>query len=110
MDQLIIGCAYSREVWNILLTRLHLQDVVIVQEESMLQWWLRNRKLVEKHVRKGFDSLFFLIGWALWKERNARTFDGKSLSPAGLAIRIQEEANQWCLAGYKHLLSLLELL
>jgi len=26
--------------------------------------------------RKGFDSLFFLVEWRLWKERNRRTFNG----------------------------------
>jgi hypothetical protein len=68
MDHIIIGCVYSREVWSILLSKLHLQEVVLVQEENVLQWWLRNRKLVDKQVRKGFDSLFFLIGWTLLKE------------------------------------------
>ena len=71
MDRIIIGCVYSREVWSILLSKLHLQEVVLVQEENVLQWWLRNRKLVDKQVRKGFDSLFFLIRWTLLKERNA---------------------------------------
>jgi hypothetical protein len=105
----IIGCVYSKEVWNILLSKLHLQDVVLVQEEKVLEWWLRSRKLVDKQVRKGFDSLFFLVRWTLWKERNARTFNGTSTAPASLALKIQEEANEWCLAGYKQLLSLLAL-
>jgi hypothetical protein len=109
MDHLIIGCVYSREVWNILLSKLHLQDVVLVQEEKVLEWWLRSRKLVDKQVRKGFDSLFFLVGWTHWKERNARTFNRTSTGPASLALKIQEEANEWCLAGYKQLLSLLAL-
>jgi hypothetical protein len=65
---------------------------------------------IDKHVRKGFDSLFFLVGWMLWKERNARTFDGVSRSAASVTIMIQDEAEEWCLAGYKHLLSLLSLL
>jgi hypothetical protein len=55
------------------------------------------------------DSLFFLVGWTL-KERNARTFNGVATTPAGLALRIQEEANEWCLTGYKHLRSQLVLL
>jgi hypothetical protein len=33
-----------------------------VQEERVLEWWLRNRKLLHKHMCKGFDSLFFLAG------------------------------------------------
>jgi hypothetical protein len=44
------------------ISKLHLQDVVFVQEERVLEWWLRNRKLLHKHMCKGFDSLFFLAG------------------------------------------------
>ena len=47
MDHIILGCVYSREVWSMLLTRLHLQEVVLVHEDVMV-WWLRNRKLVAK--------------------------------------------------------------
>ena len=68
-----------------------------------MQWWLRCRKLVPKAARRGFDSLFFLIEWLIWKERNARTFGRDTTSPAGLQVVIQEEINAWCLAGYKHL-------
>lgn len=105
MNRLIIGCVYSREVWNILLTKLHLQETVFVQEEDVLEWWLKCRKRIDKQLRKGFDSLFFLIGWTIWKERNARTFNATSTLANQLALQIQEEANNWCLAGYKHLLS-----
>ena len=76
----------------------------------MLDWWLRTRKLLHKQLRKGFDSLFFLVGWSIWKERNARTFNGTSAAPSRLALLIQEEANEWCLAGYRHLLPLLTLM
>ena len=110
MDHIILGCVYSREVWSMLLTRLHLQEVVLVHEEDVIVWWLRNRKLVAKQVRKGLDSLFFLVGWRLWKERNARTFNGVSTDAGGLASAILGEAEEWCLAGFKHLLSLLTLL
>lgn len=51
----------------------------------------------------GFDSLFFLIGWRIWKERNARTFDGVSSQAGRLALAIQEEAVLWCAAGNRHL-------
>jgi hypothetical protein len=41
---------------------LHLQDIVLVHEEDVMAWWLRSRKLVLKPMRKGFDSLVFLVG------------------------------------------------
>jgi predicted negative regulator of RcsB-dependent stress response len=71
---------------------------------------LRTRKLVAKQVRKGFDSLVFLVGWRLWKERNARTFNAVSTPADRLVSAILNKAEEWCLAGFKQLLSLTFLL
>jgi hypothetical protein len=70
---------------------------------------MRSRKTIPKLIRRGFDSMFFLIGWLLWKERNARTFDGLPCSVAQLGTRFREELDAWCMAGYKHLASHLAL-
>jgi hypothetical protein len=32
--------------------------------------------MIPHEHRKGFDSVFLLVGWRLWKERNRRMFDG----------------------------------
>ena len=56
-------------------------DNLFLQEMKVFEWWLNAKKQVPKSLQKGFDSLFFLIGWSLWKERNARTFDTASCSP-----------------------------
>ena len=74
MDHILIACCYSREVWHLWLHKIHLQLPLGDHGEPALHWWLRARKLVTKPFRRGFDSLVFLIGWMLWKERNARTF------------------------------------
>lgn len=37
LHHIIIGCVYSREVWHIILNRLHLADAITVQEE-VLPW------------------------------------------------------------------------
>lgn len=78
MDHLLLRCVFSTEIWATFLRKLHLDDVVLVQE-NILQWWLHSRKLISKHVRRGFDSLFFLVSWMLWKERNARTFNNDAM-------------------------------
>jgi hypothetical protein len=103
---IVLGCVFSKEVWCWLLAMLHLQDVVLVHEEDVMAWWLRSRKLVLKPMRKGFDSLVFLVGWRLWKERNARTFSADTLSADALVAAILVEAEEWCLAGFKQLRSL----
>ena len=99
----LIGCA-CRNVVSDLVSQM------LVQEEKVLEWWLRSRKLVDKQVRKGFESLFFLFGWTLRKERNARNFNGVSTAPASLALKVQEDTIEWCLAGYKQLRLLLAIL
>ena len=103
MNHILLGCPFSREVWEAWFRKLHLQHTVVVQDEPAIPWWLRCRKALPKQLRRGFDSLFFLIGWSIWKERNARTFNGVSTSAARLEVSIQEEADAWCMAGYKHL-------
>jgi hypothetical protein len=103
MDHLLLGCCFSREVWSICLSRLHLLHIIVVVEQPVMQWWLRVQRLAPKAVRRGFDSLFFLVGWFLWKERNGRTFDSVSSTPAQLAARIFDEAADWSLAAFRHL-------
>jgi hypothetical protein len=79
---------------------------VPVQEPAM-SWWLRSRKTVDKAFRRRFDSLFFMLAWMLWKERNARTFNGVSKTAIELAHVIHDEATSSCLAGNRHLSRLL---
>lgn len=110
MDHILLGCCFSREVWHIWINKLHLQDVIAVREEKVMQWWLESRKLVPKSVGRGFDSLFFVVGWMLWKERNARTFGRDASTVVQLAMAIQEEIESSCMDGYKHLRLLMALL
>lgn len=60
MDHLLVGCVYSREVWGFILRKLHLQDVIVLQEEKAMESWLRNRKLIGKEDAfkgKEFENL-----------------------------------------------------
>ena len=84
--------------------------VVFIAEEPALPWCLRQRKQVPKELRRGFDSLVFLIGWMLWKERNARTFNNVAATAAQLAAIIKVEAESWCQAGFKQLGRLMAML
>lgn len=65
MEHILLGCSYSKEVWHICLLRLRLHHLVVPEQEPAMQWWLRQRKMLPKVLRPGFDSLFFLIGWSL---------------------------------------------
>jgi hypothetical protein len=80
-------------------------------EANVFSWWLQARKSVPKFPRAGFDSLVFLIGCSIWKERNPRTFGGPSTQPnAVLLSKIMDEAKEWSAAGYRRLGLLLALL
>ena len=103
MDHILLGCVFSRQVWHICMLKLQLQEVIVVAQENAMHWWLRSRKLVPKLLRRGFDSFFFLVGWSLWKERNARTFDRRTAAPPDLATFIFSEAACWLTAGNRHL-------
>jgi len=45
----------------------------------------------------------FIVGWNLWKERNARTFDRSSRQPAVVLQDILDEASLWMAAGFRSL-------
>jgi len=102
IDHILLGCAYSREVWATWMDWLHLPNVD-VRPQPFMEWWLSNRKRVDKHFRRGFDSIVFLIGWMLWKQRNARTFDGSTRTARELAVDIRLVAEDWRMAGYRQL-------
>jgi hypothetical protein len=70
---------------------------------ATLLWWLLCRKRIPKPICRGFDSLFFLVGWLIWKLQNARTFNGVATPPAQMDWKIQEEVDNWCLAGFRKL-------
>jgi hypothetical protein len=69
-------------------------------------WWRRLRAGLQPSQRKGFDSLFALVSWQLWKERNARCFRESAAPAAELLLVIKAQADLWVQAGAKRLGSL----
>jgi hypothetical protein len=49
--------------------------------------------------RRGADSLFALVAWELWKERNGRCFRDGSSSVQQLLGHIKQLVDQWIDAG-----------
>jgi hypothetical protein len=106
MDHILLGCVFSREVWASFLGLFLIDDLVSVREENAMAWWTGVRKLLPKELRRGFDSLFLLVGWQLWKERNDRTFNREASSAAQVVQKVLQEIALWGAAGYKHLRTL----
>nr|TKW38676.1 hypothetical protein SEVIR_1G131400v2 [Setaria viridis] len=58
------------------------------------------RSRLPRQRAKGLDSTVMMCSWAVWKERNNRTFDtARERSPQELLIAIHEEAANWLAAG-----------
>ena len=65
----------------------------------MLSWWRRLRSVFNGDRRNGMDSLFALVSWHLWKERNARCFRESTSTVDDLLHIIKAEADHWIQAG-----------
>jgi hypothetical protein len=96
---LLLSCAYSKEVWFVLLPRAGFHHLAPSQERSFADRWLLHRKQVHKDQRKGFDSFVVLVSWHARKERNARIFDKATQRVAQLVACIREEGQLWITAG-----------
>ncbi|PNT73128.1 hypothetical protein BRADI_2g53865v3 [Brachypodium distachyon] len=59
-----------------------------------------------KH-RQGIKSMFILICWAIWRERNSRVFNDKEISFRQICCFIKDEAREWAFASTKALRKLL---
>ena len=83
---------WKNNVWQLVLGAFDLNQVTFESSHSFWSWWLLLRKTFPKGLRKAFDSLVFIVGWHLWKERNSRTFDTRLSSPREVFFTITEEA------------------
>ena len=53
---------------------------------------------IDEDRRKTFDSIMIYFWWNVWKERNRRIFQNKSLQPRQVALLCKEEVEQYQLA------------
>jgi hypothetical protein len=91
------ACEYTKAVWTRIRSRLGLSCVS--PTEDMLDWWCEARKSVHKMDRGTFDAGVILVTWIVWKERNARVFDGRATSAVHLCATIVDEWETWKAAG-----------
>jgi hypothetical protein len=96
IDHLLLGCAYSREIWFQGFQLCGWQHLIPHVDDNLMAWWLRSRKAIVKNRQPAFDSLCLLIAPSLWLERNARVFRNQSRSTTGTAIAIVDLGELWC--------------
>lgn len=90
-------CPFTQQVWTRIRSRLDLP--CSTPSEGLINWWYTARKIVHKQDRKTFDAGVILVTWLVWKERNARIFDGKAASAEQVCASIAEEWESWKAAG-----------
>ena len=84
-----------------LLSSLGLASLTPDGEDGLGLWWLRQRKRLDPADNRFFDSMFLLVGWILWKERNSVTFEHLMVSDAiGICKAVAATADEWVLAGF----------
>ncbi|CAN6226182.1 unnamed protein product [Urochloa humidicola] len=101
-DHILVNCSFAKEVWWGVLCSCAC-TCSFPAPKSLQGWWRYIRQRQQQEKRKGLDSLFMLTAWHLWKERNARLFQGQSKAAAQLVSGIRQEALLWIEAGAKQL-------
>jgi hypothetical protein len=62
---------------------------------SLHKYWRRCPAKIDKSQRRMFDGVMIYFWWNIWKERNIRTFQNKSLQPEEVAYLCKEEVEQY---------------
>jgi len=92
IDHILAQCSVTREIWHHALTALGGQCPQAAT--TTIGWWRRLRPLFRGDQRAGLDSLFALISWEVWKERNARCFRDSAATTNELLQIIKAQADQ----------------
>lgn len=102
MEHMLVRCSYSLQIWWPLLQQLDF-TTINPGTGTLQDWWMLLRAQLAGGKRKGFDSLFALTSWQIWKERNARVFRGAESQSTEVLCRIKREGQDWIAAGATHL-------
>ena len=99
---LLVSSSFAKVIWWNLLSWMDCS--CSFQGPSQLHtWWEHLRGMQGRDRRRGFDSLFMCIIWAIWKERNKRLFEGTSCTAVELQDKIKLDIQLWIHAGVHHL-------
>ena len=96
-------CVFAKQVWSLLkqwlglLLGLSLLDSVGMMG-SLHSHWRKCRTKIDREHTKTFDGVMIYFWWNVWKERNRRTFQNKSMQPSQVAMICKEDLQQYQLA------------
>jgi hypothetical protein len=89
-------CDFTKHVWTLLKQWFGLTAINTVGTNGPLHnYWRKCRVKFDKTQRRTFDGVMIYFWWNIWKERNRRTFQNKSLRPEEVAFLCKDEVEQY---------------
>ncbi|OEL36527.1 hypothetical protein BAE44_0002452 [Dichanthelium oligosanthes] len=87
---LILQCPYA-EVWARGSAWSNGLIQVPDQETGIEEWWNKFLNNLSKNERRLKAVVLMYVAWNLWKERNRRVFEGRSMEPMQVLQEIKAE-------------------
>ncbi|KAG0518888.1 hypothetical protein BDA96_09G215700 [Sorghum bicolor] len=66
---IVASCSFSRQIWWTILAVLG-ADASQVGDGTLVAWWDKWQQRWHGDKQRGADTLFALVAWKIWKERN----------------------------------------
>jgi hypothetical protein len=100
---LLFHCRYSKRLWGMVKSWIGIPSIHLhawTDDLNLEGWWSKLLNEASDN-RKALSSIIMLVSWTIWKERNARIFNHKSVPNAVLLNIIKTEVKLWVAAGAK---------
>jgi hypothetical protein len=107
---LFFECPFAQQIWQGVASWRNcgpLAPSVWALEKSFSAVWHKILASALPCHRKGTKSIFTLVCWAIWRERNSRIFQGKLAPKSAIIACIRDEAREWAFANAKALRELM---
>jgi hypothetical protein len=87
-----IQCPFAKEVWMLVKNWVG-EHIVHIDEDvqTLKTWWERSLQGRSAAQQKTTAAILMYSAWNIWKERNRRTFEGTTRTPAQVLGLIKEE-------------------
>lgn len=101
INHLLFECPILKQIWFGVFPWLWQGHVIKKWSASknLLDWWTQGTSNPAATKYKGLKSVFLLIAWEIWKERNVLIFRGKKETTYQITNRIQDKLGYWSLTG-----------
>jgi len=100
IQQLLISCVFTLQVWFLILQRLNFDVVApLTTNVHISSWWKKAIRGAPKEMLKGLNSFIILVSWEVWKHRNSCVFEGATPNVNLLLQTVGDECALCCMAG-----------